>query len=94
MVRTVRRKVRGGKLLQVRLDHDHRVITSVSITGDFFIHPEEGLDLIEAGLVGASVQDGEVKMALHIEAVIAENRLTVLGFGPRDLAGAVQEALS
>ncbi|MBN1920248.1 MAG: hypothetical protein JW892_03310 [Anaerolineae bacterium] len=47
-------KVKGGKLLRVRLHVSEAVcITALSITGDFFMHPEEALETLEQALLGA-----------------------------------------
>ena len=45
-------KVPQGKLLKISLDYDDttNVIQQVCLTGDFFIHPEEGLELLEQSL--------------------------------------------
>ena len=94
MVHTVRRKVKGGKLLQVQLEQDGSFVTLVTITGDFFIHPEEGLNLLEKGLVGVPVQEDVVRLSKRVEVIIKENGLTVLGFSPPDLAASIREALS
>ncbi len=89
---TAGRKVKGGKLLRVSLEHDGGVITEIVITGDFFLHPEEGLARLEEKLRGASLRESERDLAARIEALIAEDRLTVLGFGPADLAATIKEA--
>ena len=47
-------KVRGGKLLRVRLQVDEDTcIAEIRITGDFFMHPEEALEMLEQALLGA-----------------------------------------
>ncbi len=51
-------KVKGGKLLRVRLWIAPDIqrtprITALTITGDFFMHPEEALEMLEAALIGA-----------------------------------------
>lgn len=46
-------KVQGGKLLRVRLQVDAaHCITALTITGDFFMHPEEALETLEQALLG------------------------------------------
>jgi hypothetical protein len=37
-------------VIEVELIHDEEKITKVKITGDFFIYPEEAIELIEAAL--------------------------------------------
>lgn len=51
-------KVKGGKLLRVRLRAEHEphgvpYIVELAVTGDFFMHPEEALDILEQALLGA-----------------------------------------
>lgn len=47
-------KVKGGKLLRVRLQvSEDAHIAALSITGDFFMHPEEALETLEQALLGA-----------------------------------------
>jgi lipoate-protein ligase A len=49
-------KVEGGKLLRVRLTTepgDPPTIASITLTGDFFMHPEEAIEDLEARLTGA-----------------------------------------
>lgn len=46
-----------GKLVRVDLTLDEKIIQNITITGDFFLHPEEKIEDIESGLVGANVGD-------------------------------------
>ena len=50
-------KVPGGKLLRVSLaldeSYDPPVIEEITLTGDFFMHPEDAIEELEAHLVGA-----------------------------------------
>ncbi len=47
-------KVKGGKLLRVRLRvGEDACIAEIRITGDFFMHPEEALEALEQALLGA-----------------------------------------
>jgi hypothetical protein len=45
-------KVPNGKLLKIFLEYstEKKLINKISITGDFFAHPEESIDLMEAEL--------------------------------------------
>ncbi len=54
-------KVPGGKLLRARLEvlpgeGGPPTIAALTITGDFFMHPEEALETLEAALVGAPLE--------------------------------------
>lgn len=48
-------KVPGGKLLKIALEEKNGVITALKITGDFFAHPEEHIELLENALAGAPI---------------------------------------
>ncbi|MBN1873227.1 MAG: biotin--protein ligase [Anaerolineae bacterium] len=50
-------KVKGGKLLRVRLNVDAGMIRTVRITGDFFMHPEDALETLEHSLIGIPFQE-------------------------------------
>jgi lipoate-protein ligase A len=83
------RKVRGGKLVQLSLSHHDGVITGALLTGDFFVHPEEGLVQIEEALRGAALTES---IETLIEEVVRKNRLILVGFSPRDIAELVEVA--
>jgi hypothetical protein len=50
-------KVPGGKLLRVSVEYDGGTIREVRFSGDFFIHPEDALERVEAALKGAAPGD-------------------------------------
>ena len=52
-------KVAGGKLVQVKADHDCGRINSVKIYGDFFMHPEDALNKLEKKLENIRADDVE-----------------------------------
>jgi len=89
---TAARKVRGGKLLRVRADHDGNTLVGVAITGDFFLYPEEGLSVLEKMLAGAPLHEGDEQMAARIETIMTGSGIVSLGFGPSDLATVIREA--
>ena len=43
----IERKVEGGKLFRLRVTRS-RGAFSVRLTGDFFLEPEEGIEIVEA----------------------------------------------
>ncbi len=46
----------NGKLLKIFLEEKNGKIDDIKITGDFFSHPEEHIELLEKSLKGASIQ--------------------------------------
>jgi lipoate-protein ligase A len=90
---TARRKVPGGKLLSVRLEHDGLSILDAEVSGDFFLYPEESIDLLESSLAGIKVSLGTEELTAIIEEIMAKHGISAVGFGPRDLAAVMREAL-
>ena len=72
-------KVVGGKLIRVRLFVEDDKIASIRFTGDFFLYPEEDIDVLEKELVGTPLEDN-----------ILLNRLSSF-FQSRELVGASPE---
>ena len=63
---TATRKIPGGKMVRVETTFDKK-IESVKITGDFFLHPEETLDLIVKKITGSPLPLDQEKIILEIE---------------------------
>ncbi len=55
-------KVKGGKLIKVRLVKDKDLIRNIRIFGDFFIHPEESIDILEDSLKNVTLSEAEKKI--------------------------------
>ena len=69
-------KVPGGKLLKISLEAEGNKIKSVKITGDFFMHPETGVELIEEAIAGKEIND---KLADTIEKTMKKNPIKNVG---------------
>jgi lipoate-protein ligase A len=86
-------KVPGGKLVVVEFDVDDGRLANVSVSGDFFLEPDEALLDINSALTGlsheAAAEDisSAVAAALRTEAVL-------FGFSPAAVAVAVRRALA
>ena len=52
----------GGKLVRVRLKEKDGLISSVKITGDFFLVPEESLAKLEKMLEDVPIREQELRM--------------------------------
>ena len=55
-------KAPNGKLLRIRLREEHGIIRSVSITGDFFLVPEDSLPKLEKMLEDTPMREAELKL--------------------------------
>jgi hypothetical protein len=49
-------KVPRGKMIRIRANVDDK-IRSITINGDFFVHPEERIVELEKALIGASLDE-------------------------------------
>jgi lipoate-protein ligase A len=85
--RSVSRKVKGGKLVKVTVRSEGGRIAEVRITGDFFAHPEEGLEQVERELRGATVS--EVRKTVES----ATGGVTLVGLKREDIIEMVEECL-
>jgi lipoate---protein ligase len=61
-VRKANNIYKSKKLIKVSLEYDEhsKTIDSITITGDFFLYPEESLDTLEAGLIGAKLEKDSI----------------------------------
>jgi len=75
------------KLLKIELKfaENSRRIHSIKITGDFFIHPEETIETLEAGLVGIKLE--KESLSNKISSVLKDCQL--YGFDVDSLVNAI-----
>jgi len=85
-------KVPGGKLVRVEVVVDEGHIASASVSGDFFLEPDEALDCLDEALVGAPVDAEAGQLAARLEAALPAGA-RLIGFGVHDVAVAVRRAL-
>lgn len=80
-----RLRVAGGKTLALDLECRGDEVVRITISGDFFFLPEEGLERLESYLVEKMVwkaEDPEGEIANYLST----NRYRAVGFAPSDLA--------
>ncbi len=87
MQRSIIRKAKGGKLVRVEVASEGGLITDVRITGDFFAHPEEGVEQVEKALRGASIS--EVRNIVES----ATGGIELVGLKREDIVEMVEECL-
>ncbi len=94
-------KVPGGKLVAVDLAVRDEHLHDVRVSGDFFLDPDEALEVIDGALEGASAGMAVVELTTRIEAALVLARteavlarpVTMAGFDARAVAMAVRRAL-
>lgn len=83
-------KVAGGKLVKASVESAGGRISSLKITGDFFLHPEEAISEIESSLKNKKLDEMELASAVALTIIILDAHL--LGATPRDFAKVIVEA--
>jgi hypothetical protein len=90
--RDLSRKIPGGKLLKLSVRFG-ATIETLSIHGDFFLHPEETILLIESALLGMPARSAPDDFRHAIDGVLSANNAQFLGMTSADLADTLSEAL-
>ncbi len=83
-------KIPGGKLVKVKLSTSSGKIEQVRILGDFFLHPEETIQVIEDSLVGC--KEDENYIARAIEQVLKNSDATLIGAAASDVSKTIMTA--
>jgi lipoate-protein ligase A len=94
-------KVPGGKLVAVDLAVVDDHLANVSVSGDFFLEPDEALDVIDRSLTGVNIAMPPSEIATKLDADLAAAGadgliglpVTMVGFDSRAVAMAVRRAL-
>lgn len=80
-------KVAGGKLVRAMVEAENGVIRRVRLTGDFFIHPEDFIEVLEEALRGQVLDEEE--LADFIRRLVEAEKAVLLGVSPEDFAKCV-----
>lgn len=92
MIGQAEEKIKGGKLLRIKVDYDKK-INSAHITGDFFLHPEDSVNQIEALIAGTPVADGEKAIADKIKSYAKTQEIQMIGIDADAIARVVKAAM-
>ncbi|MBR9707424.1 MAG: biotin--protein ligase [Candidatus Diapherotrites archaeon] len=87
------KKVSGGKLVRVKVDISDGRIASAKIEGDFFLHPESGVELLEASLLGTTILATDNELISRLTSVKDANSLDLVGFSVEDVVDVLKSAL-
>jgi lipoate-protein ligase A len=86
-------KVPGGKLVVADLDVVDGVLAHVSISGDFFLEPDEALLEINRSLTGLPEDASAADLAAAVKAALPEDAV-LFGFSAEAIAITVRRALA
>jgi lipoate---protein ligase len=81
MKKNIDYKVPNGKLLRVYAEIKEGKVKEIKITGDFFVHPEAGIEYIEEEIRGEKIEEIEEK----ISKIIENKKIEIIGFEIKDL---------
>ena len=78
---------KSKKLIKVSLIYcnENKLIHSITITGDFFLYPEESLDHLESSLIGTKIDKSNLRETIDK----ALEQVEVFGFDTRSLTDAI-----
>ncbi len=79
------------KVIRARVCIENGLLVDVSITGDFFVYPESGLEAIEKSIRGVSITSND--LASRIATTIADEQIELVGISSSSMANAVSEAI-
>lgn len=85
-------KVPGGKLVAVDLEVADGLLADVSVSGDFFLEPDDALERMNAILTGLPADAGVGEIAKRLDHGLPDD-VAMVGFSPSALAIAVRRAL-
>lgn len=82
---------KSQKLIKVFLEYDERnnTIHSITITGDFFLYPENSLNKLETALIGTKLEKNSIKQKIQESLHDAEP----FGFDSESMAEAILRCL-
>jgi len=79
---TAELKIPGGKLIRVKFSKRDDKISNIMISGDFFLHPEDGIEELEKRLTGTKI---DLKALQDIIGNFFCKDSTLLGAKPDDI---------
>lgn len=83
-------KIPGGKLVKVKISITSGKIDQVRVMGDFFLHPEETIQVIEDSLIGC--KEDENSITVVIEQVLNKSKATLIGAAASDFSKTIMMA--
>ena len=93
-------KVPGGKLVVADCETTGDTISSISISGDFFLEPDEAYDIINEALLGAPAEDNAERLQARLDAALKDfedqsgREVRLHGFDTHVIAQVVRRALT
>ncbi len=86
-------KIPNGKLIKIMLSYNvkNKKILGLQITGDFFVYPEEAIEIIENKLINTALNETTLKDM--IKNIINENNIKFIGLNSEGLVTGILKCL-
>ena len=91
--KTIERKIPGGKLVRLDVTFSNR-IENLKITGDFFLHPEEMLDVLVNACIGLPIPFDAETLKKNLNLAMQNMNAEFIGVAIEDLISMLEEAVS
>lgn len=85
-------KVPGGKLVAADVTVEDGRLAQVSVSGDFFLEPDDALERIDSALTGLPETSSVAQLTDAITSVL-DDSIAMIGFSPEAIGIAVRRAL-
>ena len=82
-------KMNNEKLVRISLVKEEDRIKEINISGDFFIHPENGISLLEDALIGKRIEKGYLQEVVDRE--VKDNHLELIGISSETIEYGILE---
>ncbi len=90
MYKVKKYKIKNGKLFEIKLEFSDK-INNIRIFGDFFVYPDEGLELIEKELINCNIKKDDIK--LRIDECLRKNNIELIGIDSISITTAILEMI-
>ena len=87
-------KVPGGKTVGIDVWVENGIMTKVKITGDFFMHPEEQLNVLERAFEGEKTSFDWINLERKLMTAVQDNQIQLVGVGTGAILSVLKKALS
>ncbi len=90
-IREAAYKAPGG-LIRATIRVQEAILDDLTLSGDFFIYPQESLPLLEAAMVGSTIEQGELQK--RAASFWHDQQIQAPGLTPDDVARVIMQAVA
>ena len=84
-------KIPNGKLVAIDFELSNGKVSSMKITGDFFLHPEESIEIIEGTFLGVSKDISDAELLVRLNRAV--QKMELIGVSVDDLVRMFKKAV-